>query len=73
MSEAKQYHRFRHYPGTFSTFDQVEECTKPKWCCGCEFKHALCTADGVVIDIDKERAKMAAEPRMAGQYTRSRR
>lgn len=68
MSE-RQFHRIRHYPGTFSTFDMVEECTKGqkgKPCLGCQYDHALCDERGRVLDLEKERAKMAREPRYAG-------
>ena len=47
----KRWHRFRHYQGRWSTFDQIEECERPgKWCCGCEFKHPFCTENGAVLD-----------------------
>lgn len=47
----KRWHRFRHYQGRWSTFDQIEECERPaKWCCGCEFKHPFCTEKGTVLE-----------------------
>jgi len=45
---ADRYHRFRHYQGRFSNFDLIEACDKPKWCCGCEFKHPFCDETGHV-------------------------
>jgi hypothetical protein len=49
MSENARWHRFRHYQGRWSTFDQIEKCEQPgKWCCGCEFKHPFCSESGVV-------------------------
>lgn len=62
----KNYHRFRHYPGKWSTFDQIEECTKPKWCCGCEFNHAFCAADGRVLEPEKYQDELARERRRYG-------
>lgn len=44
-----RWHRFRHYPGRWSTFDQIEKCEKPTWCCGCEFKHPFCSANGEIV------------------------
>jgi hypothetical protein len=47
----KRWHRFRHYPGRWSTFDQIEECERPgKFCCGCEFEHPFCSNLGKVLD-----------------------
>lgn len=47
----KRWHRFRHYPKVWSTFDQIEECTRPnQFCCGCEFKHPFCTEFGKVLE-----------------------
>lgn len=46
----KRWHRIGHYPGKWSTFDQIEECAKPKFCCGCEFKHPFCTEAGKVLE-----------------------
>lgn len=43
-----RWHRLRHYPGRWSTFDLIDKCTKPKFCCGCEFKHPFCTESGIV-------------------------
>lgn len=49
----KRWHRFRHHQGRWSTFDQIEECTRPgAFCCGCEFKHPFCTEAGKVLETD---------------------
>jgi hypothetical protein len=48
MTEGQRFHRFRHYPGVWSTFDMIEPCAKPKWCMGCEFYHPFCTERGRV-------------------------
>jgi hypothetical protein len=45
-----RWHRFRHYPGKWSGFDQIEKCAKPKFCCGCEFNHPFCTESGIVAE-----------------------
>jgi hypothetical protein len=50
MAELR-YHRFRHYPGRWSNFDQVEPCEKPKFCTGCEFKHPFCSESGIVSEV----------------------
>lgn len=46
--DALTHHRFRFYPGVWSTFDTIEACTKPKFCMGCEYKHERCTSNGRV-------------------------
>jgi hypothetical protein len=51
MADEKRWHRFRHYPERWSTFDLIEACEKPKWCCGCEFNHPFCSENGRVEPI----------------------
>lgn len=55
MTEIR-WHRFAHYQGRWSTFDLIEECQKPKFCCGCEFKHPFCSESGEVQPSPQEGA-----------------
>lgn len=61
MTDEKKHHRIRHHPGRYSTFDIVEECTKPEWCLGCEFGHAFCTEGGRVLEPEKYAAELERE------------
>jgi hypothetical protein len=60
-SAEKRYHCFRHYQGTWSTFDQIEECAKPNWCCGCTYDHPFCTEYGRVLEPEKYKRELENE------------
>jgi hypothetical protein len=47
-TDDRRFHRFRHYPGVWSTFDMIEPCAKPKRCMGCQYHHPFCTETGRV-------------------------
>lgn len=49
----KRWHRIRFYEGRWSTFDLVEECSRPGFCVGCTYKHPFCSETGRIIEEAK--------------------
>lgn len=43
-----KFHRIRHYPKVWSTFDMIEPCKAPKPCWVCQYNHPFCTEGGAV-------------------------
>lgn len=53
----KVYQRIKFYQHGWSNFDAIEECSKPKFCVGCTYKHPVCDKNGRVSNPAELSAK----------------